>query len=968
MPVTRTFLFTDIEGSTRSEQQEPVAWASNHAQHNRIVEEAVLANHGEAYKNTGDGYQAAFVNAPEALMAALDIQRKLAGAHWEGAIPIRVRMALHTGEAEHTGADYLGYDLNKAARLMDAGHGGQVLLSLVTAELVRDALRRDPALAGVELRELGVYGLRGMDQPERIFQLVAPGLQNTFPALRTETAYFSNLPTELGRFIGRTEELAALREALSRCRLLTITGPGGVGKTRLALHLAREVAAEFKDGVGLVELGPVSDPDLVVQAVASVFGVRESATYLREDLIYYLQNRRLLLVFDDCEHLLDVCADFIGELLSKSTTLKVVVTSRERLDIEGETEYSVPMLPVPKTGQSVSIDDVQSYAAMELFVVAARNAGADFTVTEKNAGKIAEICRHLDGNALAINLAAALTPTLSVDEMLERLNERFEVLVRGNRQTAPRHKTLKAAIDWSYELLSPEEAAVFTRLGVFAGGWSLKAAESVCVDATIGQSKIVTILNNLVRKNLVTRMATEVGDARSRFGMLETIREYASMQLRESDEAERLERLHAEYFTEFAKHEAARLWGAEFEIGMDRLEQDYDNLVKALEWTRKSEAGRESGLGLRLAAQLGSFWERRGFTSEGRERLAQALRGKRLPEHDRYRADALDAAARLAYLQNDYPEAISLYEKCLNIRRQHASSSQDTRLTQGVAGVLNRLGLAAVRSGDYALAEERLCEALELAKKANHTRGIVAALDHLGELAWRQGDYEGAMARYEECLAYARRQKGRQKETSTVEALVGQSKILVLQEKYDEARVPLITSLDIQKKQGNKTGLAYSHSDLSEIAFRQGDYKAARTHAEESLALRHEIRNEWGVGDSMYQLAQVEHMEGLREEALQHLRESLAIFERLVYRKGIAECFMRIAAIKLDLGDKETAARLFGAAVELLDGLGAHLVAVQRDHYERTILASARRRLDNRTWAAGRDMGVKAAILLAQGV
>jgi predicted ATPase/class 3 adenylate cyclase len=968
MPVTRTFLFTDIEGSTRSEQQEPVAWASNHAQHNRIVEEAVLRNSGEVYKNTGDGYQAAFVNAPDALISALDIQSELDSAHWQGTVPIRIRMALHTGEAEHTQGDYLGYDLNKAARLMDAGHGGQVLLSLVTAELVRDALRRDPALAGVELRELGVYGLRGMERPERIFQLVAPGLQSSFPALRTEVAYFSNLPAELGRFIGRTEELATLREELLRTRLLTITGPGGAGKTRLALHLAREVAAQFKDGVGLVALGSVDEQGLVVQTVASVFGVRESTTSLRESLIYYLQKKAVLLIFDDCEHLLDICADFIGELLSKSAELKVVVTSRERLDIDGETVYSLPMLAVPKSPQDVTVDDVHSYAAMELFVTAAMNAGSGFTVTEQNVGKIAEICKHLDGNALAINLAASLTPTLSPDEMLERLNERFDVLVRGNRQTAPRHKTLKAAIDWSYELLSPEEATVFRRLAVFAGNWSLKAAESLCTDEQIGQSKIVTILDNLVRKNLVTRLSAESGDAKSRFGMLETIREYARIQLRQSDEAESLEHEHAKYFTERAKREASLLWSMESEVGMSHMEQDYDDIVKALEWARKTDVGKESGLGLRLAAELGSYWERRGFLSEGRERLAQALRARRRPEQDRYRAEALDAAARLAFLQNDYPEAIGLYEKSLAIRRRLASRGHDTRLTHGVVGVLNKIGLAAVRSGDYVLGEQRLSEALDLAKKTNHIRGIVAALDHLGELAWRQGDYEAAKERYQECLTYARRQTGRQKEMSTLDALIGQARILMMQERYDEARVLFTTCLDIQQRQGNKTGLAYTQSDLSEVAFRQGDYEAARRHAEESLALRQEVKNEWGIADSQFQLAQAEHMQGLHEEALRHLKESLAIFERLVYRKGIAECFMRIAAISLDLGDKETAAKLFGAAEALLDSLGAHLVADQRDYYEKALLASPRAELDGRMWDAGRDIGVEAAIVLAQGV
>ena len=964
MPVTRTFLFSDIEGSTRTQQQDPTGWVSSNARHNKIVEEAARASNGEIYKNTGDGFQIAFVNAPEALKAALDIQRELGRTDWQGSPPVRVRMALHTGEAEYSHSDYLGDDLRRAARLMDAAHGGQVLLSLVTSELVREALRGDPALAGVELRDLGVYSLRDLERPDRIFQLVAPDLQVSFPALRTEKAFFTNLPAESGLFIGRDEELGTLRKELSRTRLLTITGAGGVGKTLMALHLAREVAADYKDGVVRVELASLSDPDLVVQTVASAFSVGESGTAsLRDSIISYLQKKVVLLLFDNCEHLLDACADFISALLSKSAELKVIATSRERLDMDGETVYNLPMLALPKAPQEVAVGDVRSYAAMELFVAEAVNAGADFAVTERNVSKIAEICKHLDGNALAIKLAASLTPTLSVDEMLERLRERFEMLVQGPRQTDPRHRTLRAAVDWSYELLSEDEATVFRRLAIFAGAWPLKAAERVCADEKTGQSKLVPTLNSLVRKNLVVKVA---GDPESRFSLLETIREYASIRLGETDEVQRLQHEHAKYFVAFSKEQVARVWGAQPQIGLTNLEQDYDDLVNALEWARKSRVGLESGLGLQLAAELGIFWERRGYLSEGRERLAQALRGKRRPEHDRYRADALDAAARLAFLQNDYPEAIALYEKSLKLRRQLASAKGDIRLKHGVVGVLNKIGLAALRGGDFSLAEQRLLEAMDLARETNHTRGIVGALNHLAELAWRQGDYEGAQKRYEECIAYARRQQGKQRALLTMDALTGLGKLLMMQGKYDEATASLTASLDIRKSQPNKVSLAFSYSDLSEVAFRKGDYETARRHAEESLTLRQEARNEWGIGKSLHQLAQVKHMQGLREEALQHAIESMLIFERLQYKKGIAECLLRIASIKLDLGEKENAAKLCGAAESLLDSLEGQLAEDQRDYYESALLAQMRGQLDSRVWAAGRYMGPETAILLAQ--
>jgi tetratricopeptide (TPR) repeat protein len=363
---------------------------------------------------------------------------------------------------------------------------------------------------------------------------------------------------------------------------------------------------------------------------------------------------------------------------------------------------------------------------------------------------------------------------------------------------------------------------------------------------------------------------------------------------------------------------------------------------------------------------LGLFWERRGYLSEGRDRLAQALRGKRLPEHDRWRADALDASARLAFLQNDYVEAIALYEKSLKLRQQFVAATGDTRLKHGVVGVLNKIGLAALRSGDYAMAEQRLQEAMDLARETRHTRGLVRALDHLAELAWRNGDYEGANKRYEECLTYARQQKGKLKELFTLDALIGQGHLLMMQGKYDEAEVSFAASLEICKGQGNMTNLAFAYSDLSEVAYRKGDYEAARRHAEESLALRQEARNEWGRGKSLLQLGQAKHKQSLRAEALQHLRESLLIFERLQYKKGIAECLLSIASIRSDMGEKELAAKLFGATESLLESLGAQLAADQRDYYESSILSAARDRLDNRVWAAGRNIGPERAILLAQ--
>jgi tetratricopeptide (TPR) repeat protein len=439
------------------------------------------------------------------------------------------------------------------------------------------------------------------------------------------------------------------------------------------------------------------------------------------------------------------------------------------------------------------------------------------------------------------------------------------------------------------------------------------------------------------------------------------------MQLQASGDMERLQLEHARYFTMLAKREAGKVWGREPEVGLARLEQDYADLVSALEWTRTAAVGKESGLNLQLAAELGPFWEHRGFLSEGRERLAQALRDKRRPEHDRSRVAALEAAARLAFLQSEYAEAIALYEKSLKLRREMASEKQDTRLKHGVVGVLNKIGVAAARNGDFGLAEQRLREALDLAEATNHTRGIVGAIDHLAEVAWRQGDFDTALERYRECLRYARQQRGKVRDLSTLDSLIGQGKVLMLQERYDEAAAAFAECLDVLGAEGNKTDLAYAHSDLSEVAFRQGDYATAWQHAEESLRLRQAARNEWGIATAQQQLAQVAHKRGRPAEALRRAKESLATFERLQAKRGLADSLLLVAAIAQDNGDQGVAAQLFGAAEMLLDSRGAQLARPQRAYYEKAHLARARALLDPQAWAAGRDLSLERAVLLAQG-
>ncbi len=490
---TVTFLFTDIEGSTQLWEQHPTAMQAALAQHDAILRQAIEANGGYVFKTVGDAFCAAFPTAPEALNAALETQRALnktsevleTSEVW----PLRVRVGLHTGAAEERDHDYFGPTLNRVARMFSAGHGGQTILSLATYELVRDHLP-----SGAALRDLGEHRLKDLTRPEHIFQLLAPDLPADFPPLKTLDAWPNNLPVQLTSFVGREKEMAEIKQQLAplvpsgrggggegRVRLLTLTGPGGTGKTRLSLQTAADLLDAFANGVWLVELAPLADPALVPQTVATALGVREQqGRPVQATLTDYLREKKLLLILDNCEHLVEACASLADALLHACPGLKILASSREALGIAGEAPYRVPSLAIPDPRHLPPLETLTQYEAVRLFIERATTALPAFTVTNDNAPALAQICHRLDGIPLALELAAARVKLLRVEQIAARLDDRFRLLTGGSRTALPRQQTLRALIDWSYDLLSEPERALLQRLAVFAGGWTLEAAEAVC--------------------------------------------------------------------------------------------------------------------------------------------------------------------------------------------------------------------------------------------------------------------------------------------------------------------------------------------------------------------------------------------------------------------------------------------------------------------------------------------------------
>jgi predicted ATPase len=577
-------------------------------------------------------------------------------------------MALHVGTAQQRDGDYFGPPVNRVARLLDAGHGRQILLSLGAQELVHDQLP-----PSVSLRDLGEHRLKDLGRPERIFQIVAPDLSSDFPALRTLDSYRHNLPAQPTPLIGRETEVGAVCELLRRddTRLLTLSGPGGTGKTRLALQAAAELLDNFRDGVFFVALAPIHDPTLVLAAIAQVLGVTEAAGWTLDDLLKsYLHPRQTLLLLDNFEHLA-AAAPLIAELLAASAQLKVMVSSREVLHLYGEHEYAVPPLRMPDLCRLPPLERLTQYEAVRLFIERAQAVRSDFVVSAETAPIIAEICARLDGLPLAIELAAARSKVFPPQALLARLDKRLKFLTGGARDLPHRQQTLSSAIGWSYDLLDVTEQAIFGRLAVFAGGCTLEAAEAVLGDdgqsgadlaAYIPTTAVLNGLTSLIDKSLLKQ--TDGEDGEPRFTMLETIREYALERLEASGEAEALRRRHAQFFLRWAEEAQPQPWLQQ--VWPERLEREQDNFRAALAWAL---ADGVAEVAARLATALGAFGITRGYLSEER-RWLEAVLGMSSALPASARAEALAAAADLAGFQADYAQATTLGEASLALWRE----------------------------------------------------------------------------------------------------------------------------------------------------------------------------------------------------------------------------------------------------------------------------------------------------------
>jgi predicted ATPase/class 3 adenylate cyclase len=840
---TVTFLFTDIEGSTKLWQKYPETMKSALNRHHALLTDSITTQGGYVFQIIGDAFCAAFSTANDGLQAALQAQRALASEEWMETGAIRVRMALHTGNAQFQAGDYKsgeyvsGLTLSRAARLLSAGHGGQILLSLPTAELVRDHLPLDTTL-----RDMGVRRLKDLIRPEHIYQVEAPDLPVEFAPLKTLDLRPNNLPTQLTNFIGREKEMDQVNALLAANRLVTLTGPGGTGKTRLSLQVGAELIEAFEHGVWLVELAPLPDSSLVPEALASTLEVMEEPGIpLLHTLVNNLRDRHMLVILDNCEHVIEASADLAVHLLKSAPHLKILATSRERLHVAGESVYPVSPLSVPSLNIT-SIESLTVSEAVRMFIDRALAIQPTFQVNNQNAPAVADICYRLEGIPLAIELAAARVRTLPVEKIAERIGDRFRILTAGDRTSLPRHQTLRALIDWSFDLLSESEQALLRRLSIFSGGWTIEAAETVCIGGSVDQADIIDLLGNLVEKSMVG-LSLETG----RYFMLETVRQYAHEKLEAAGEVEAFRQQQHRYYLTLAETPNPYLTGPDYPAWIERVEVEADNLRAILLWALESGKADEV---LHLCFVLRGFW-RAGYWSDGLAWLEGAL-SLHQDGSQRSQAEGLLVAGELVLIRGEIDVADRYLGECLRITRaagydlltscaliyqsriiqSRGDPSQARRMSEeallitqnlgdkGAASlVLLNMGVQSETLNNISQAQRYYEQSLELSRAAGEIFCTAASLNNLAVILYIQSDLQFAQDLFEQALVIQRQLKSK----IDIANVLGNLGLIAIQEnEAGKARELEMESLGIRRQTGNLDLMATSFSGFASVLTLEG--------------------------------------------------------------------------------------------------------------------------------------------------
>jgi predicted ATPase/class 3 adenylate cyclase len=781
---TVTFVFTDIEGSTKLLRAVGERYPRLLARHHEIVREQIARNGGVEVSTDGDAFFVAFASASPAVQFAIDAQHALAAEPWIGDSSVRVRAGIHTGTGELLGDTYVGIDVHRAARIAASAHGGQIVVSEATRQLL-------DAAAGTALRDLGEFELKDLPEPARLYQVVADGLRIDFPPLRTLDARRGNVPEATSRFVGRDAEVAAVLDLLETSRLVTLTGPGGTGKSRLSLEVARRTAGEYPDGAWFVALETVREPELVVTHISSALGVPEESGRAPIDVLRdYIGRKQLLIVLDNLEQVV-AAGKSIGDLVASAPGLKAVASSREPLRVRGEQEFPVPPLP--------------SASATELFVDRARRVQPDFDPGAADLGAIAEITDAIDGLPLAVELAAARVRLLTPSEIRDRLGDRLKLLSGGTRDAADRQRTIRGAIDWSYDLLAPDERTFFERMAVFAGHPTLVAISAVVDPSAELDFDAADGVELLLEKSLLVR-TTEGGD--SRFGFLQTVREYALEKLEGGGDVDLLRRRHAQFYATYAERIRPELVGSDPAPHFARLEADQPEFRALVEW---SIAAGEPAIGMRACSAIWRFWQHHGHLAEGRA-LLESLLAASDEKDSRAFADAQTALGGVAYWQNDVDAAHEAYRRALAVNRGLGDAGP-------LASSLYDISFPMAIQGDAQGGRAALDEALKLYQEIGDEQAIALVQEAMAVIALRLGDVATARTIEQEVVAGYRR-RGLQFKISDGLALL--SAVCLLDNDVAGARAAIGESATIARGIGDRSAWATHLQIGALVALREG--------------------------------------------------------------------------------------------------------------------------------------------------
>ncbi|MFN2464692.1 MAG: AAA family ATPase [Candidatus Dormibacteria bacterium] len=855
-----TFMLTDVEGSTRMWERDAIAMRAALSRHDALIQEAVTRHNGELLRSRGEGDSSfsVFGDAISAAAAAVDIQLGLAAEPWPAGLSLKVRIALHVGEAELREGDYYGSDVNRCARLRSLAVGGQTLMS--AAAQARTAQHMPE---GAYLIDLGSHRLKDLTEPERIYQISHPDLPSDFPELRGLEAVPNNLPVKLTSFIGRDREVADLTDILRGSRLVTLTGTGGCGKTRLALEVAAGLSDAFPDGVWFVELSSTTEPALVSSVVAAALGIGERpappgsaaaadpGAAVRDAVVAHLAGRRTLLLLDNCEHLLSAVAETSSKLLEAVRGLTVLATSRELLGVPGEVSWRVPSLAAPNPAHLPRLEEFGAFPAVRLFIDRARLHDREFTVTAANQAAVAQVCASLSGIPLALELAAARVRVLSVQQIADRLDDQFRLLTSAVRPGLSRQATLRATVDWSHNLLDAAEAAVFRRLAVFSGGWSLEAAEAVCGRGPA--EDILDLLGRLVDKSLVVR---DAGGGHSRFRLLEPIRQYALQKLEESGDLEAVRREHLRWFTGLARESAERLKGAGQEATLEQLDAEVENIRAALELA----ISRRLPEGLEVAGSLRLYWLYRSMLSEGRSWIEAALAASPGASPD-LRADALMGAGRLAQQMYDIPAAEGFHRAALQL-------AESENLAVRAAQATRYLAMTAHFAGRLQEATEAFADAIARARASTDPYLLaVALLD----------------------AAHCAVESGRDPTDLVTEGIA------------------------IANSLGDDRDVGFGLLVRGRAELARGDTALAGTTLTQSADVLRRVDDRLNLAVALIELGRVGVLDGAASNAAAHLADGIKLAQQIDEPREIAAGLTVAAVLAADAGEPTTSAHLLGA-------------------------------------------------------